>query len=423
LGTLLALHPLPHFQTTARREAATLVGIALILTAVLTYSATTPFPGVAALLPCLGTALVIAAGRAGTSTVGRLLSLAPLVFIGRISYSLYLWHWPVILFQRVASAFVDGTDSRAGKVAMAVISVLLATLSWWCIERPFRSRRSGVTRRMVFTAAASCAGLFVVIGAGLLGLDGIPGRFPLQAMQYSSYLTYGPQKFRMGQCFITPQYTITAFDTVTCLHADRGKENDLILGDSLAAHLWFGFSEVFTDVNFLQATASGCKPTITQPIGVFVGPCSALMTAMFKDFLPNHPPGKLFIAAHWTVSDLPLIAETLQWATEHRIQVVLLGPMVEYDTALPRLLAFSVETGDTSLPGRHQVDSRPLDEGMAKLARQMGADYVSFYDLLCTPNGCQQFSADHMPLQFDYGHLTGPGSVLVAQMLAARGLH
>jgi peptidoglycan/LPS O-acetylase OafA/YrhL len=419
LGTLLALHPLPHFNTPLRREAGTLCGIVLILAAVLTYTASTPFPGIAALIPCLGAALVIAAGKTGSSLTGRLLSLAPVVFIGRISYSLYLWHWPVILFQRIASAFVDGTDSRSAKVAMGVISLLLAIVSWWCIERPFRSRRPMLARRAVFAGAFACAAMFVTVGASLDSLGGIPGRFPLEAMQYSRYLTYGPQKFRMGQCFITPQYTIDAFDTATCLQADRERENDLILGDSLAAHLWFGFSEVFEDVHFLQATASGCKPMVTQPAGMFVGPCSALMTAMFRDFLPNHPPGKLLIGAHWAASDLPSIAETLLWAAQHRIRVVLLGPMVEYDSALPRLLAFSVESGDNALPGRHEVDGRPLDKSMATMARQMGAEYVSFYDLLCTPTGCQQFSADRMPLQFDYGHLTGPGSVLVAQMLQA----
>jgi hypothetical protein len=147
------------------------------------------------------------------------------------------------------------------------------------------------------------------------------------------------------------------------------------------------------------------------------------MTAMFRDFLPSHPLTKLLIAAHWAEADLPLVAETLQWAAQHRIQVVLIGPIMEYDSALPRLLAFSVESGDTTLAARHQVDDRLLDKNMATLARRMGAEYVSFYDLLCTPKGCRQFSADQMPLQFDYGHLTGPGSVLVAQMLqAARGV-
>jgi peptidoglycan/LPS O-acetylase OafA/YrhL len=424
LGTLLALDAVPRLETRLARESGALCGVILILAAVLTFSVSTPFPGLTALVPCLGAALVIAAGVHGGSIVGRLLSLPPLVFIGRISYSLYLWHWPVIFFQRVASLFVDGTDSRSAKVAMAVVSLLLATVSWWCIERPFRTRRPLLARRTAFAAAFACAGLLVMTGAGLRGLNGIPGRFPSKALQYSSYLDYGPQKFRVGQCFVTPQNSITAFDAETCLHADGVRENDLILGDSLAAHLWFGLAEVFGGVNFLQATASGCKPTIAQPTGRFGGPCSALMTAMFTDFLPNHPLTRLLIAAHWTMSDLPQVEETLQWATRHHIQVVLLGPMLEYDAALPRLLAFSVASGDASLPSRHQVDNRQLDRSMATLARQMGAEYVSFYDLLCNQGGCLLLSADQMPLQFDYGHLTGPGSLLVARRLQeVGGLH
>jgi peptidoglycan/LPS O-acetylase OafA/YrhL len=419
LGTLLALHATPHLGTALQREAAAFGGVALILFAVFTYAVSTPFPGLAALVPCLGTALVILAGHDRLSLTSRLLGAAPLVFLGRISYSLYLWHWPVILFQRVASAFVDGTDSRTAKVAMAIISLVLATISWRFIERPFRVRTRLLPRPAVFAGALGAAALFVAIGVGFLGTDGLPGRFPQRAMQYSRYLTYGPQKFRLGQCFITPQYTLGAFDAASCLRSDATRENDMILGDSLAAHLWFGFTQVFEGVNFLQATASGCKPMIAQPVGVFAGPCSALMTQMFQQYLPTHPLTKLIIGAHWAPADLPQIADTLEWARHHHIHVVLLGPMVEYDTALPRLLAFSVEYGDSTLPGRHEIDERPLDRRMADLARQSGADYISFYDLLCDPTGCRQFSTDQMPLQFDYSHLTGPGSLLVAQLLQA----
>lgn len=78
------------------REIAGLVGMILIGAALLFYHTWTPFPGLAALPPCLGTAVIIAAGESGTHSVGRLLSLKPVVFIGLISYSLYLWHWPLM---------------------------------------------------------------------------------------------------------------------------------------------------------------------------------------------------------------------------------------------------------------------------------------------------------------------------------------
>ena len=75
----------------------TLLGIGMIAYGVFTFSANTPFPGAMALLPCGGAALVIFGGQNHPSMVSRLLATGPLVFVGKISYSLYLWHWPLIV--------------------------------------------------------------------------------------------------------------------------------------------------------------------------------------------------------------------------------------------------------------------------------------------------------------------------------------
>ena len=97
--------------TGPRNEAAAAVGLALIVWCVLTYDEETVFPGLAALWPCLGAVLII---HAQGSAVNRLLSLRPIVFIGLISYSLYLWHWPVIVFARYQGlSRHPGPDRRA----------------------------------------------------------------------------------------------------------------------------------------------------------------------------------------------------------------------------------------------------------------------------------------------------------------------
>jgi peptidoglycan/LPS O-acetylase OafA/YrhL len=90
LGTLIALDMFPRFSNAIWRNAASMAGLSSILLAAVIYDRTTPFPGAAALVPCLGAALIIAAGRSGPSIVSRLLSLSPIVFVGMISYSLYL---------------------------------------------------------------------------------------------------------------------------------------------------------------------------------------------------------------------------------------------------------------------------------------------------------------------------------------------
>jgi len=95
--------------------------------------------------------------------------------------------------------------------------------------------------------------------------------------------------------------------------------------------------------------------------------------------------------------------------------------MVQYDTALPRLLAFSIRANNPAIPAEHRVDDRGLDAAMAQLAREKRVDYVSLYRSLCGPESCQEFAPNDVPLQFDYGHLTKEGSVLVAQRLRGTG--
>src|SRR5882724_53425 len=113
------------------RELLSLSGLALILYPVLFYTAETPFPGLAALPPCLGTALLILAnGRIDSkapTVIGRILSIRAVVFIGLISYSLYLWHWPLLAFSRYR-AYAPLTVGN--RIAIVAVGFALAVLSW-----------------------------------------------------------------------------------------------------------------------------------------------------------------------------------------------------------------------------------------------------------------------------------------------------
>lgn len=100
LGSLLAFDLFPEFNSRILREVGSLFGFGFILFSVLTYSQNSAFPGLRALPPCAGAALIIHSGASGVSYIRNALSIRPIVFVGLISYSLYLWHWPLIVLYK-----------------------------------------------------------------------------------------------------------------------------------------------------------------------------------------------------------------------------------------------------------------------------------------------------------------------------------
>jgi peptidoglycan/LPS O-acetylase OafA/YrhL len=140
-----------------------LAGLGAIAASCWLYTAATPFPGWAAALPVGGAVAVIAAGTlSGSGAAGRVLGIAPLPFIGDISYSIYLWHWPLI----VLLPYVSGHLGPVDKVAIVVASIALATLTRWLIENPFRRPDTTWFGRMPFRFAL--VGMLALSGAGTI---------------------------------------------------------------------------------------------------------------------------------------------------------------------------------------------------------------------------------------------------------------
>jgi peptidoglycan/LPS O-acetylase OafA/YrhL len=419
LGTILTLKILPAISGRIARNIAAAVGVLLILGAGYLFTNATPFPGIAALAPCMGAALIIAGGESGSSLVGRALSLRPLVFIGLISYSLYLWHWPLIVFQGVGTLLVSGVSDRIAKVVILLASFVIATLSWRFVELPFRSGRLKLTGATVFKAGFAGVSVLGAIAAVMLMLHGIPSRFPADAVRVASYMDYSsPDEYRIGTCFISSGYSFKDFDSGKCLREDETKKNYLLIGDSHAAQLWYGLSTTFDGVNVMQATASGCKPTLEQTV-TSEDRCRRLMNYIYTEFLPAHHVDALLIAGRWSRDDIPRLSRTIAWAKERNIEIILFGPMLQYDTALPRLLATSIKDNAPGMPYDHRIaEFERLDQDMLGIAENdWKIRYISFFKTLCGPVSCVEYTGNGVPLQADYGHLTKDGSVLVAQKL------
>lgn len=162
-GSLLAMWPakVPESMPNTTGILVTLLssaGLAMVMVPYAVLSSHTPFPGLAALPSVLGTALLIRHGQAGW--VGRFLSWRPFVATGKISYSLYLWHWPVSVFWRYAAYNDLNAYDYAG---MVLLSFLLAYLSWRFVELPVRTSPAWTLRR---TFAFAASGILVLVSLG-----------------------------------------------------------------------------------------------------------------------------------------------------------------------------------------------------------------------------------------------------------------
>jgi peptidoglycan/LPS O-acetylase OafA/YrhL len=174
LGTLLALGGVPVPRSRLLCEAIAATGFALIAWSVLAFSPDTLFPGESALVPCLGTALLIYVGSGARTAVGALFSTRPIVALGLVSYSLYLWHWPLLVFAR----YLVFRDLSAWETwGLIAVSGVLAFLSWRFVEQAFRGPRALFSRRAVFRMAAVAAA--VTVAASVIGKlsGGWPQRF------------------------------------------------------------------------------------------------------------------------------------------------------------------------------------------------------------------------------------------------------
>ena len=418
LGALLALGAAPKLRG-YWAHAVGITGVVLIAGSALWLTPATPFPGVAALPACLGAAMIIAAGMGGEGLVARALAWRPIVFVGLISYSLYLWHWPMIVLVKEATLADELT--RPQQVEIFLACIVLAVLSWILVERP--ARRAPASRRLVFGAAGAGTLAIAVIALVVISGGGFPQRLPPAAAQIASYVGYNdPANFRTGVCFIDSTHDTARFRADECLRQRPGEPTILLMGDSHAAHLWRAIADQLPNANVLQATASGCRPTVSQPDWA-AERCARVMQYVYQRYLPTQPVDLLILSAAWTRGDEETLAETLAWAQQRDVNTIVLGPSMMYDVPLPALLAREQMTGDYNLAFRHRYTSiAQADRNMQQAASPYPGRYVSVYQMLC-PNGrCREFVGDRVPLLYDGDHFTPEGARYVVRELENAGV-
>lgn len=262
VGSLLAMKAVPPLSQRASREITGLVGLGLIAWAVFFFNKDTPFPGLSALLPCVGAWLIIYAGEGGPSCVKSILSVRPLVFIGVISYSLYLWHWPLIVFARYFSA---GDLGGVETAVVLILSGVMAFISYEFIEGPFRGSDSQFNRRQIFSLGVSASMLSAVLGLAIYAYHGFPGRYGYTTRQLVLRNLARKDDFQTA-CGTWKLSVSSISDIGRCTMGPNSSKKIMFWGDSHVQQLYPLIKKLHDDGELqnhgvLMAIANGCAPT------------------------------------------------------------------------------------------------------------------------------------------------------------------
>lgn len=166
-------------------------GLLMILSAIFAYTEHLEYPSFYATLPCAGTTLIIMYSKPGTTTY-RLLSLRPIVGIGTISYSAYLWHQPLLAFARTSSISPPPTTLMG---FIVIITIGIAYLSWRFVEQPFRNR-SLFSRSQIFALSGATSAALIATCLLIYKDSGLPQRVPGMGLGGGKYIAYNESAFR-----------------------------------------------------------------------------------------------------------------------------------------------------------------------------------------------------------------------------------
>lgn len=404
------------------RRGARILGLVLIAIPVVSYKPLTAFPGVSALLPCLGSALFLWAGLGSASIARSVLSPSRAArFFGKISYSFYLWHWRLFVYLKFYKMQLP--IGRFEKAALFAVTVGLAYVSHRFIEQPFRRKVLLQTRRSLFCVASGVTTALLLVS--VLGVF----KMPDTAIDRDRRLhidTSFPEWYRWGVCLVEHW---EQFSDKNCLTLVPGKTNVLVWGDSTAAEYMRAFDDGFDAgrIHLLQATGAACPASLIvvssqKPF------CSSFEQRMVK-FLEDNTPDLVILSGVWTVyaNDQnfgEIVAATKQLISVLKgkgIPVLLIGPPISFVESLPpaliRAKASNTEVRSSDILRRN---SFVRDELMRQeFPSRDGVAYVSVLEATCPDRQCPVLAPNGTPLASDSLHLTTEGSALVGQAIVA----
>lgn len=429
IGALLAVGAVPPLRSHVLREALAGAGLLAIAVACFVYDDKTTFPGLTALVPVLGAAALIYTGGIGPTLAGRLLQLPPMVWVGLVSYSLYLWHWPLTVFTRYAIGF----EPIASYIPLLfIVSLGLAALSYRFIEQPCR-RSVNFGRRAVFASSAVFVSAFTALAAVGLHHGGFESRFSDEVVKMDEART---PEIPWKNCNARTR-------EAWCTLGDPSRPSTMLLwGDSHLLSWAPALSKSIKDAGAraVFVTSSACPPLL----GVFTStrPTCAEQNLGVKSYLEANPEiHTVVLAAYWSfyfsendeltsTDDFPPargsdaartgLISTIQWLRENAKQVVLIGPVPVFDKNVPLALALG-KAKDRSYLHSSMAEQRKDISAFLDAVDSVKRNGTSFRFLdpiqwLCSES-CMVVK-DGIPLYRDAHHLSIAGAMALEPRLS-----
>ena len=446
-GSLLAVNFIPVKFGKKYGNIIGLTGLAMIVIPIFQYSESTKFPGLSALAPVLGAAFVLYSGMEGKSVAGQFLSLPPLVFIGKISYSLYLWHWPLIIFIKYYM-IRQMTSVETG--IMLVATLIVSTLSWRFVETPFRSKHFMSTRQIYAFAASGMVVMFFA-GGTVYYLKGFPER---QGLEHLAIDTKKEEVWLLKKCNIN--LTDNPQAITPCEIGDGSQPPSfMIWGDShtptygKAIHI----SAVKNELSGILTYSPGCPTLLNIIPSPQIGDVSCgHYNEMVLSYLKDHPEiNTVILASRWTIwlegtrykleegvntnitdalNETPPGASTEDLFTlglERTIttlmaldrNVIIIAPLPEIGYDVPSANFIASRTGRDI----NKIVAPSIEEYLARNQRtftifqafenKYGIQIIEPWKSLCQENICRA-AINRIPLYNDDDHLSVFGSELIS---------
>ncbi len=384
------------------------LGITAILVAAFALDRTRLFPGLYAVLPVAGAALIIASPNGWVNRL--LLSNRLMIWIGLISYPLYLWHWPLFSYLAILR---NGVPNFLEIWAAGSAAVVLSVLTYRFVEIPLR-HRSGVVAKL--SAGMALVGAF---GIAAISADGFGYRFSPEVQEIARIRPEGNSGFR-DKCF---HETPGAAFSEQCI--EEGTTPLVFLwGDSTAAALYPGLKAAESkraSFRLARYTSPGCAPILDT------GTNSACDKAngVAYGFLKSSHPDLVLLHAMWGISnDLDKLRATIAELKSIGVpRIVVLGPVPVWKRTLPHTLV-NYYRFRHAMPERIATGvSGPTDDDrMAAFATAEGVEYISAWRTLCNSEGCLTRSGPAASdiLTTDNVHLSDAGSRYLIEAIKDR---